>query len=120
MPTFKDYLDLARAGYKKKEIDALLAEDKQDPVQDPGAEGPAAISPKEEKQPDQEKAVEQPGAEEASQLEDTNTIKSLQDKIIKLESKLADAQKENTTKDLSGKVPTDPDEALKEIAKRFM
>lgn len=118
MPTFQDYLALARAGYKKKEIDELLT--LQPTKEDTGTKGPAETEQKDVTQPEPEKVTEQPASGEVDESEDKNTNAQLQEQIRELQSKLAAIQAENTRKDNSGSKPEDPDETLREIARRFM
>ena len=110
-------MTLAKAGYKAGEIAKLLTDATLQ--EDPGAEGPAEIPPKEEAQPEPEKAKEQPESDKTAPVEDKQ-ITELQDKIQQLQSQLDQAQKQNSRKDNSGTPPADPQETLNEIMKRFM
>lgn len=115
--TISDIIALAKNGYKPSEIKELLELGNAQPA--PDAEKPAEIPAEEQRQPEPEKAVE--SSEAAADTNTVDQIKSLQEKIAKLESDLMKAQKSNQTKDLSGTAPkVTTTQQVEEIVRSFM
>ena len=123
MPTKLEMIfQLIKAGYKAGQINDLLAEEANAQHEGSGGEKPAVIPPKEDGQPEPEKPEEQPEPERQPEPEDKlkEENKRLSKQVEDLTKKLSEAQTANTRTDNSGIKPEDPDETLREIARRFM
>lgn len=102
--------DLAKAGYKPAEIKGLLALVDEDA----GGQKPTETQQKDAAHPETAKPEEKPAEANTSSAED-----KYKEEIAKLQKQLADAQKQNTNKDVSGGV-TDPQDILNKIVQDMM
>lgn len=112
MSVFGDLVALARAGYTPAQVKEILSMQTEEAK---SAEEPTETAPKEVAQPETEKAPE-PNPTDGKDSEDT--LAELQKKLAAAEEKLADLQKQNSTKDISTQKPqTNP---LDDMVRRFM
>ena len=116
-PTFKDIVEFAKAGWKPGDVKEIIEAASKLEVKE---EEPAATTPKEEVQPEQENSQketsEQPKEEDKAS---DDKVAELQKQIDDLNNKLKSAQEQNTKKNLQGTVQTDQ-EKLEDIARSFM
>ncbi len=102
--------DLAKAGYKPADIKELLTLVDEDA----GGQKPTETQQKDAVPPETEKPKEKPADADASSTED-----KYKEEIANLQKQLADLQKQNTNKDVSGGV-SDPQEVLNKIVQDMM
>lgn len=119
-PTFKDIVELAKAGYKPGDVKEIIeAASKLDKTEDvKSVEETAEITPKEDVQPEPEKA-EKSEAAPGKDATSNDEIENLQKQVKELTEKLKKMQETNTKKDLQGNVQT-TEEKLNDIARSFM
>ena len=106
-----DIIALAKAGYTPKDVKDLIALDKAESAEEPKAEGAEEPKAESAEEPEAE-GTEEPKAEGAD-------IIDYQAKVAELERKIADMQKENTSKDIS-KDKKDTEDVLKELVRAYM
>ena len=114
-----DIIALAKAGYSPKDIKDLIALAEPTP-QAPEAQDPEAQDPEPEKKPEPETPfIEEPTKEIPAIDEKSNVIK-YEEKVKELEAKIAEMQKENVSKDISGNETKSDDDLLAEIVRKYM
>lgn len=113
MSVFGDLVALARAGYTPAQVKEILSMQTEEAKP---AEEPTETAPKEVAQPETEKAPDP--KPEAGEDKKEDSLLELQKKLAAAEEKLADLQKQNSTKDISEQKPkTNP---LDDMVRRFM
>ena len=114
-----DIIALAKAGYSPKDIKDLIA------LAEPTPQAPEAADPEPEKKqepdakdPEPEKKLDpepekKPGPEESKVID-------YEEKVKELEAKIAEMQKENTSKDISGNETKSDEDMLADIVRNYM
>lgn len=109
-----DIIALAKAGYSPKDIKDLIALAESTP-QTPGAPDP---EPDEKSEPDAP-SIEEP-TKEIPAIDDKSNVIDYQEKVKELEAKIAEMQKENTSKDISGNETRTDDDMLADLVRKYM
>lgn len=108
-----DIIALAKAGYSPKDIKDLIA------LAEPTPPAPEATDPEpEEKQEPDTPSAPEP-AKENPVIDDKSNVIDYQEKVKELEAKIAEMQKENVSKDLSGN-ETKSDDLIAELVRKYM
>ena len=113
--TIDQMFELAKMGKTPAEIKEFMELEKATEQ----SEKPAEITPKEEKQPEPEKA-EDKTPEAAADPEPEDKTAELQKQIDDLKKQLAEAQKNNTKKNLSNEGSVTKTNTIDEIVRSFM
>lgn len=110
-----DIIALAKAGYSPKDIKDLIA------LAEPTPQAPEAPDPepKEEKQEPETPSIEDP-TKEIPAIDEKSNVIDYQEKVKELEAKIAEMQKENVSKDISGDGTKSDDDLLAEIVRKYM
>lgn len=111
-----DIIALAKAGYSPKDIKDLIALAEPTP-QAPGAQDP---EPEPEKKPEPETpSIEEP-TKEIPAIDEKSNVIDYQEKVKELEAKIAEMQKENVSKDISGHETESDDDMLADLVRKYM
>lgn len=116
-----DIIALAKAGYSPKDIKDLIA------LAEPTPQAPGATDPEPEQKPEQEPAKKQepenPSIEEPTKdlpaIDEKSNVIDYHEKVKELEAKIAEMQKENVSKDISGN-ETKSDDFLADLVRKYM
>lgn len=110
-----DIIALAKAGYSPKDIKDLIA------LAEPTPQAPEAQDPElEEGKPEPETpSIEEP-TKEIPAIDEKSNVINYEEKVKELEAKIAEMQKENVSKDISGSETKSDDELLAEIVRKYM
>lgn len=110
-----DIIALAKAGYSPKDIKDLIALSEPTP-QAPEAQDP---EPKEEKQEPEAPSIEEE-AKEIPAIDEKSNVINYEEKVKELEAKIAEMQKENVSKDISGSETKSDDDFLADLVRKYM
>ena len=115
-----DIIALAKAGYSPKDIKDLIALAEPTP-QAPGAQDPEPEPEPEKKQEPESGApsIEDP-TKEIPAIDEKSNVIDYQEKVKELEAKIAEMQKENVSKDISGHETKSDDDMLADLVRKYM
>ena len=113
-----DIIALAKAGYSPKDIKDLIAISEPTP-QAPGATDPGPEQEPEKKQEPENLSIEDP-TKEIPPIDDKSNVIDYQEKVKELEAKIAEMQKENISKDISGNKTKSDDDFLADLVRKYM
>ena len=109
-----DIIALAKAGYSPKDIKDLIA------LAEPTPQAPEAPDPEPEKKPEPETpSIEEP-TKEIPAIDEKSNVIDYQEKVKELEAKIAEMQKENVSKDISGNETKSDDDFLADLVRKYM
>ena len=111
-----DIIALAKAGYSPKDIKDLIA------LAEPTPQAPEAPDP--EPEPEKKPEPETPSIEEPTKeipaIDEKSNVIDYQEKVKELEAKIAEMQKENVSKDISGNETKSDDDLLADLVRKYM
>ena len=113
-----DIIALAKAGYSPKDIKDLIALSEPTP-QAPGAQDPEP-EPEPEKKPEPETPSIEDPTKEIPAIDEKSNVINYEEKVKELEAKIAELQKENTSKDISGNETKSDDDLLADLVRKYM
>ena len=109
-----DIIALAKAGYSPKDIKDLIA------LSEPTPQAPETPDPEPEKKPEPETpSIEEP-TKEIPAIDEKSNVIDYQEKVKELEAKIAEMQKENVSKDISGNETKSDDDMLADLVRKYM
>jgi len=109
-----DIIALAKAGYSPKDIKDLIA------LSEPTPQAPETPDPEpEEKQEPETPSIEEP-TKEIPAIDEKSNVIDYQEKVKELEAKIAEMQKENVSKDISGNETKSDDDLLADLVRKYM
>lgn len=109
----KDILDFARAGWKPADVKDILNQASELEAKTP--EEPAAITPKEEKQPEPEKA-----AATGKDKEEETELDELKKQLAEKDALIKKIQHDNSSRELQKQETKTNQETLNDIVRDFM
>lgn len=111
-----DIIALAKAGYSPKDIKDLIA------LAEPTPQAPGSTDP--EPEPEGTPGPETPSIEEPTKeipaIDEKSNVIDYQEKVRELEAKIAEMQKENVSKDISGNEIKSDDDMLADLVRKYM
>ena len=117
-----DIIALAKAGYSPKDIKDLIALAEPTP-QAPGAQDPEPEQEPEKKQ-EKKQEPETPSIEDPTKeipaIDEKSNVINYEEKVKELEAKIAEMQKENVSKDISGNETKSDDDMLADLVRKYM
>lgn len=111
-----DIIALAKAGYSPKDIKDLIALPEPTP-QAPGATDP---EPEPKPEPDPENPSLEDPPKEISPIDEKSNVINYEEKVKELEAKIAEMQKENISKDISGNETKSDEDFLADLVRKYM
>lgn len=113
-----DIIALAKAGYSPKDIKDLIA------LAEPTPQAPGAPDPEPEPEPEKKPEPETPSIEDPTKeipaIDEKSNVIDYQEKVKELEAKIAEMQKENISKDISGYETKSDDDMLADLVRKYM
>jgi len=113
-----DIIALAKAGYSPKDIKDLIA------LAEPTPQAPGAQDPEPEPEPEKKPEPETPSIEDPTKeipaIDEKSNVINYEEKVKELEAKIAELQKENTSKDISGNETKSDDDFLADLVRKYM
>lgn len=109
-----DIIALAKAGYSPKDIKDLIA------LAEPAPQAPEATDPEPEEKPEPETPTIPEPTKEIPAIDDKSNVIDYQEKVKELETKIAEMQKENVSKDISGNETKSDDDLIAELVRKYM
>lgn len=107
-----DIIALAKAGYSPKDIKDLIA------LSEPTPQAPETPDPEPEPEPETP-PIEDP-TEEIPAIDEKSNVINYEEKVKELEAKIAEMQKENVSKDISGDETKSDGDLLADLVRKYM
>lgn len=111
-----DIIALAKAGYSPKDIKDLIALSEPTP-QAPETPDP---EPEPEKKPEPDAPSIEDPTKEIPAIDEKSNVINYEEKVKELEAKIAEMQKENVSKDISGHETKSDDDMLADLVRKYM
>ena len=118
-----DIIALAKAGYSPKDIKDLIALSEPTP-QAPETPDPETPDPEPKQEPEKKPEPETPSIEEPTKeipaIDEKSNVINYEEKVKELEVKIAEMQKENVSKDISGNKTKSDNDLLADLVRKYM
>ena len=109
-----DIIALAKAGYSPKDIKDLIA------LSEPTPQAPETPDPEPEEKPEPETPSIEDPTKEIPAIDEKSNVIDYQEKVKELEAKIAEMQKENVSKDISGNKTKSDNDLLADLVRKYM
>lgn len=109
-----DIIALAKAGYSPKDIKDLIA------LSEPTPQASETPDPEPEKKPEPETPSIEDPTKEIPAIDEKSNVINYEEKVKELEAKIAEMQKENVSKDISGSETKSDDDFLADLVRKYM
>lgn len=109
-----DIIALAKAGYSPKDIKDLIA------LSEPTPQAPETPDPEPEENPEPETPSIEDPTKEIPAIDEKSNVINYEEKVKELEVKIAEMQKENVSKDISGQETKSDDDMLADLVRKYM